>query len=174
LAVDKLNPSHSSELETELTDQQNQQSSLTELTADIASAYVGNNSLPAADLAGLISGIFSALSGTLQEAAPHAGEKLSPAVSIKKSVSDEFLICLEDGRKFKSLKRHLRTKYALSPDEYRAKWGLPESYPMVAPAYAAARSALAKQSGLGQGGRKVKGAARVKPAVRSTRLTKRD
>jgi predicted transcriptional regulator len=77
----------------------------------------------------------------------------TPAVSIKKSLGDDFLICLEDGRTFKSLKRHLRTKYNLSPEEYRAKWGLPKTYPMVAPSYAASRSALAKQMGLGQGGR---------------------
>ncbi len=89
----------------------------------------------------------------------------TPAVSIKKSLTDDYLICLEDGRKFKSLKRHLRTKYNMSPEDYRAKWGLPKTYPMVAPSYAAARSQLAKQMGLGQGGRAPsKGAG--KPAAR--------
>ena len=84
-----------------------------------------------------------------------AGQEVKqPAVAVKKSITPDFLICLEDGRKFKSLKRHLRTKYDMSPEQYRAKWGLPKDYPMVAPNYAAARSNLAKQSGLGQGGRK--------------------
>jgi predicted transcriptional regulator len=127
--------------------------SLIELTADIASAYVSNNSVAAGDLPGLIRNIFVALTGV---DAPLANpvEPQAPAVSIKKSITDDYLICLEDGCRFKSLKRHLRTKYNLSPEDYRAKWGLPKTYPMVAPAYATARSNLAKQMGLGQGGRK--------------------
>ena len=139
---------------------ENQNAGLIELTADITSAYVGNNSVAAAELPALIRSIHSALSGVGQpvEAPP---EVKTPAVSIKKSITDDYLICLEDGRKFKSLKRHLRTKYNLSPEEYRAKWGLPKDYPMVAPSYAASRSALAKSMGLGQGGRKA-----AKPAAK--------
>jgi predicted transcriptional regulator len=124
-----------------------------ELTADIVSAYVGNNSVSAADLPALIQSVHRALTGvsTGGEVAPVAPKE--PAVPVKRSITPEFLICLEDGRKFKSLKRHLRTKYNISPEEYRAKWGLPKDYPMVAPNYAKARSDLAKQMGLGQGGR---------------------
>jgi predicted transcriptional regulator len=106
--------------------------------------------VPASDLPSLISDVHSALlrvtSGTIAAAA----ETPKPAVSAKKSITREFLVCLEDGRKFKSLKRHLRTQYNLSPDEYREKWGLAPDYPMVAPDYAKARSNLAKQMGLGQ------------------------
>jgi predicted transcriptional regulator len=125
-----------------------------EMTADIVSAYVGNNSVSATDLPSLIQSVHRALAmvtGSAGEAQPAPKE---PAVPIKKSITPDYLICLEDGRKFKSLKRHLRTKYDMSPDEYRAKWGLSKDYPMVAPNYAKARSDLAKQMGLGQGGRK--------------------
>jgi predicted transcriptional regulator len=131
-----------------------QKAQFIELTADIASAFVSNNSLTLAELPGLITAIFGALAqsgGQVQEPA----EPQLPAVSIKKSITPDFLICLEDGRRFKSLKRHLRSKYGLSPEAYRAKWGLPRDYPMVAPAYSAARSNLARQMGLGQGGRRV-------------------
>ena len=129
-------------------------SELLEMTADIVSAYVGNNSVSATDLPALIANIHAALSqvtGGVVEVEPEPKE---PAVPVRKSISPDFLICLEDGRKFKSLKRHLRTKYNMSPEEYRAKWNLPKDYPMVAPNYAKARSDLAKQMGLGQGGRK--------------------
>jgi predicted transcriptional regulator len=124
-----------------------------EMTADIVSAYVGNNTVSAAELPGLIQSVHRALAGVsggaeVVEAAPR-----DPAVPIRRSITPDFIICLEDGRKFKSLKRHLRTKYNMSPEEYRAKWGLPKDYPMVAPNYAKARSDLAKQMGLGQGGR---------------------
>ena len=129
------------------------QAGLIELTADIVSAYVGNNTVATSDLPSLIRSIHSALGGVGTPVVAPA-EPQMPAVSVKKSLTDDFLICLEDGRKFKSLKRHLRTKYNMSPEDYRAKWGLPKTYPMVAPAYAAARSNLAKQMGLGQGGRK--------------------
>jgi predicted transcriptional regulator len=125
-----------------------------EMTADIVSAYVGNNSVSANDLPTLIQSVHRALSnvtGAQAEAAPAPKE---PAVPVKKSITPDYLVCLEDGRKFKSLKRHLRTKYNMSPEEYRAKWGLAKDYPMVAPNYAKARSDLAKQMGLGQGGRK--------------------
>jgi predicted transcriptional regulator len=140
---------------------ENQSASLIELTANIASSYVGNNRVIASDLPDLISGIFGALA-RVDSPLEQAAEPQSPAVSIKKSITDDYLICLEDGRRFKSLKRHLRTKYGLSPEVYRAKWGLAKDYPMVAPAYAAARSNLAKQMGLGQAGRQ---AAKAKPTV---------
>jgi predicted transcriptional regulator len=130
-----------------------EKSEIIEMTADIVSAYVGNNMVTAGDLPTLIQSIHKALAGVTSgvevvEAAPK-----EPAVPVKRSITPGFLICLEDGRKFKSLKRHLRTKYNMSPEDYRAKWGLPKDYPMVAPDYAKARSELAKQMGLGQGGR---------------------
>lgn len=122
---------------------------LVRLTADIVSAYVSKNPVPASGLADLIASIHSSLTGIGK---PVAAEqpKQGPAVNPKRSVTPDFIICLEDGKKFKSLKRHLRVQYGLTPDEYRAKWGLPADYPMVAPAYAEARSRLAKEMGLGQ------------------------
>ena len=123
------------------------------LTAEIVSAYVANNAVTASDLPGLIGEVHQALAcasgggGGVPETAERGDFK--PAVSVKKSITDDYLICLEDGKKFKSLKRHLRTHYKLSPDQYRAKWDLPPTYPMVAPNYAAARSQLAKKMGLG-------------------------
>ena len=123
---------------------------LVELTADIVSAYVSNNTVVATDLPVLICNVFDALKKAASSGAQPAKEELRPAVPIKKSVTSEYIICLEDGKKFKSLKRHLRTHYDLSPEEYREKWGLPHDYPMVAPNYAAARSDLAKRMGLGQ------------------------
>jgi predicted transcriptional regulator len=122
-----------------------------ELAASIVSAYVSNNSLPIAELASLIASVHSVvlkLSGAAPLPAP--SEPLRPAVPLKKSITDEHLICLEDGRKFKSLKRHLRTRYNLTPEQYRAKWQLPPDYPMVAPGYALTRSQMAKDMGLGQ------------------------
>jgi predicted transcriptional regulator len=123
-----------------------------ELAAEIVSAYVSNNSVPAGDLPALINEVYSALLrvGVSTAAAPAPVEAPRPAVAVKKSVTNDHIICLEDGKKFKSLKRHLRTQYGLSPEEYREKWGLPADYPMVAPNYAKARSNLAKQMGLGQ------------------------
>lgn len=136
------------------------------MAADIVSAYVANNSVQAGELPSLIQAIYRTIAeidtGALTEPAPAQ----APAVSIRKSITQEHLICLEDGRKFKSLKRHLRTKFNLSPEEYRAKWGLPKDYPMVAPDYAEARSRLAKASGLGQGGRQS-----AKPAGRPRKAT---
>jgi predicted transcriptional regulator len=123
-------------------------------TADIVSAYLSNNSVAADDIAGLIDRVHAALmrvSGGQGEISP---DNLRPAVSVKKSVTSDFIVCLEDGKKFKSLKRHLRTQYNMTPEQYREKWGLPPDYPMVAPNYAAARSHLAKQMGLGQQRRK--------------------
>lgn len=123
---------------------------LVELTAEIVSAYVSNNTVVAADLPGVIQNVFDALSRTSTASGAPIREELRPAVPVKKSVTPEFIVCLEDGKKFKSLKRHLRTHYDLSPEDYREKWGLPHDYPMVAPNYAAARSDLAKRMGLGQ------------------------
>jgi predicted transcriptional regulator len=126
-----------------------------ELTADIVSAYVSNNSVPASDLPALISEVHSALSRVMGGAAPVVqAEAPKPAIPVKKSITADYLICLEDGKKFKSLKRHLRTQYNMSPEQYREKWGLPPDYPMVAPNYAEARSQLAKKMGLGQQRRK--------------------
>ena len=121
-----------------------------ELAADIVSAYVSNNSVAPADLPALISEVHSALKRVTSGVPVASLEAQKPAVSAKKSIADSYLICLEDGKKFKSLKRHLRTKFNLSPEQYREKWGLPSDYPMVAPNYAKARSQLAKQMGLGQ------------------------
>jgi predicted transcriptional regulator len=121
-----------------------------ELAAEIVSAYVSNNSVPATDLPGLLSEVHSALVRVSTGAPVAAPEAAKPAVPPKKSITNDYIVCLEDGRKFKSLKRHLRTQYNMSPEEYREKWSLPPDYPMVAPAYAKARSALAKQMGLGQ------------------------
>jgi predicted transcriptional regulator len=121
-----------------------------ELAAEIVSAYVSNNSVPSGDLPSLLSDVHAAIVRVATGAQPVVVEAAKPAVPPKKSITSDYIICLEDGRKFKSLKRHLRTQYNLSPEEYREKWGLPSDYPMVAPAYAKARSALAKQMGLGQ------------------------
>jgi len=125
-----------------------------ELAAEIVSAYVSNNSVPAAELATLLNDVHTAIVRVSAGAVVAPVEPSKPAVSPKKSITDEYIICLEDGRKFKSLKRHLRTQYNLSPEQYREKWGLASDYPMVAPAYAKARSNLAKQMGLGQQRRK--------------------
>jgi predicted transcriptional regulator len=121
-----------------------------ELTASIVSAYVSNNSVPSADIPNLISQVHSALKRVSAGQTAAAAEPLKPAVPVKRSVTAEHIVCLEDGHKFKSLKRHLRTRYNMTPDQYREKWSLPPDYPMVAPNYAAARSQLAKQMGLGQ------------------------
>ncbi len=121
-----------------------------ELAADIVSAYVSNNTVPASDLPALIHEVHSALMRVTAGGAPVSLEAPKPAVPPKKSIFPDYIVCLEDGKRFKSLKRHLRTKYNLSPEQYRDKWALPADYPMVAPNYAKARSALAKQMGLGQ------------------------
>jgi predicted transcriptional regulator len=121
-----------------------------ELAADIVSAYVSNNSVPAGDLPSLIQEVYGALTRVGAGVSVTPTEPQKPAISIRKSITNDYLVCLEDGKKFKSLKRHLRTQYGLSPEEYREKWNLPADYPMVAPNYAKARSNLAKQMGLGQ------------------------
>jgi len=129
-------------------------SELLEMTADIVSAYVSNNTLPADGVPGLIASIHAALSTVSTGVVEAVAEVKDPAVPVRKSDTPDFPICLEDGRNFKSPKRPLRTKYNMSPEEYRAKGGLAKDYPMVAPNYAKARSDLAKSMGLGQGGRK--------------------
>ena len=121
-----------------------------ELTATIVSAYVSNNSVPSADLPTLIGQIHSALTRVSSGHGEAPMEPPKPAISVKKSITPDHIVCLEDGKKFKSLKRHLRTQYNMTPEQYREKWSLPPDYPMVAPNYAMARSALAKQMGLGQ------------------------
>ena len=122
-----------------------------ENTTDIVAAYVSNNSVAVTDLPALIKSVFAAISGATSTAqAEPEPAPLVPAVSVKKSVTDDYIVCLEDGKKFKSLKRHLMSHFDLTPDAYRAKWSLPADYPMVAPNYAAARSALAKTMGLGR------------------------
>jgi predicted transcriptional regulator len=125
-----------------------------ELAADIVSAYVSNNPVPPGELGQLTARIHAALvqiaTGQSEAEAKAAAAPQQPAVPVKKSVTADHIVCLEDGRTFKSLKRHLRAKYDLSPEQYRAKWGLPPDYPMVAPNYAKARSDLAKAIGLGQ------------------------
>jgi len=120
------------------------------LAADIVGAYVSNNSVPAADLPALIQSVHAALGATARGKTEEPAVELKPAVPIKKSITPDYLISLEDGKKYKSLKRHLRTAYDMSPEDYRAKWGLPADYPMVAPNYAAARSQLALKMGLGR------------------------
>jgi len=124
------------------------------LTADITSAYVGNNRLTPAEIPALIASIHAALQQAVSGPTEKPAEALVPAVSVRKSVTPDFIVCLEDGKRFKSLKRHLRTAYNLTPDQYRAKWNLPADYPMVAPNYAKTRSELARTMGLGQQWRK--------------------
>jgi predicted transcriptional regulator len=130
-------------------------SDLIEMTVDLVAAYAGANTVEAGDLPGLIQSVHATLKNLSNgvEAAAAPVRDLVPAVPIKKSVFPDYIVCLEDGKKFKSLKRHLRSAYDMSPEEYRAKWGLPSDYPMVPPNYAAARSALAKKIGLGRGRR---------------------
>ena len=120
------------------------------LTASIVSAYVSNNSVAAGDIPALINQVHAALLRVSSGQGPSQAEPLKPAIAVKRSITPDYIVCLEDGKKFKSLKRHLRTQYNMTPEQYREKWGLAAEYPMVAPNYAAARSNLAKQMGLGQ------------------------
>lgn len=125
---------------------------LTELSVEIIAAYVANNSLPAAELPALLQSVHNTLgriTGGTKVEEPKV-EELKPAVPLKKSVADDYIVCLEDGKHFKSLKRHLHSEHGLSPQDYRTKWGLAKDYPMVAPTYAKSRSALAKTLGLGR------------------------
>ena len=123
---------------------------LIELSTEIVAAYVSHNALSPNDLPKLIAEVHGALRSLSTNEVPVMVEELKPAVPVRKSVAADFIVCLEDGKKFKSLKRHLRTHYNLSPEEYREKWGLPADYPMVAPNYSATRSKLAKDNGLGR------------------------
>ena len=124
---------------------------LNAVTVQVVSAYVANNSLPASEMPALISSVTTAFSRLkVSEEEPAEAAPLVPAVPVRKSVTDDYIICLEDGKQFKSLKRHLATKFQMTPAEYRKRWSLPSDYPMVAPAYAASRSDLAKRIGLGK------------------------
>ncbi|MEM7422559.1 MAG: MucR family transcriptional regulator [Pseudomonadota bacterium] len=124
-------------------------SDLLGLTSDIVAAHVSNNPVPLGELPGLIETVYGTLSG-LTQSEPEPEVELKPAVPIKKSITDDFIICLEDGKKLKMLKRHLKTAYDMSPEDYRAKWNLAHDYPMVAPNYAKKRQQLAKKIGLGR------------------------
>lgn len=128
------------------------QSQLLDITGNIVSAYVSNNSMASTDVARFIRDVYGSLESAGNKSGPieTSSEPQKPAVRIKNSVTPDYIVCLEDGRKLKSLRRHLSAKYKLTPDQYRAKWGLPDDYPMVAPNYAAERSKVAKQIGLGQ------------------------
>jgi predicted transcriptional regulator len=130
-------------------DEMDAKQDLVEMTAEIVSAYVSANSVAAQDIPALIRTVHAALREVAGGAPSIVDQSQEPAVAIKKSITPDYIICLEDGKKFKSLKRHLRTRYSMTPDEYRAKWGLPHDYPMVAPNYAKERSNLAKRMGLG-------------------------
>ncbi|WP_158806815.1 MucR family transcriptional regulator [Beijerinckia sp. L45] len=142
------------------------QAALLNIASDIVASYVSNNSVRSGDLAEIINSVHAALTGLAGgETAPAAEEPQAPAISVKKSVTSEFIICLEDGKKFKSMRRHLMTAYNMTPEQYRAKWDLPRDYPMVAPEYAASRSALAKSAGLGQ----YRAAAKAAPVPGATR-----
>jgi predicted transcriptional regulator len=148
---------------------ENSELDLTGLTADIVSAYVAHNAVTGDKVPELIGSVYNALSRASLQGVEPAKVELKPSVAIKKSVTPEYITCLEDGQKFKSLKRHLKTHHDMSPEEYREKWGLPHEYPMVAPRYAAARSDMAKNMGLGRRGTAVAGTqpevpAKVEPA----------
>jgi predicted transcriptional regulator len=131
-------------------DEDSKPQELLSLTTEIVASFAGNNTLAVSDLPGLISSVFHALRAAGQGEAEKTAEALTPAVPVRKSVRPDFLICLEDGKKLKMLKRHLATSYNMTPDEYRRRWGLAKDYPMVAPAYSAQRSALAREIGLGR------------------------
>jgi predicted transcriptional regulator len=124
---------------------------LLRMTADVVAAYVSNNTLPTAQLAEVINAVYTSLKSLEGQSVEAQLEPLKPAVPVRKSVTPDYLVCLEDGKKLKMLKRHLRSTYNMTPDEYRAKWGLPADYPMVAPNYAEQRSEFAKKIGLGRG-----------------------
>jgi predicted transcriptional regulator len=131
-----------------MTEQTSDRSELLALTTEIVAAHIANNTMEAGALAPFIQSVFDTLSGLgSEEAAPAA---LTPAVPVKRSVTDDYIVCLEDGKKLKMLKRHLMTAYGMTPEDYRARWGLKPDYPMVAPNYAAKRQELAKKIGLGR------------------------
>ncbi|WP_441771202.1 MucR family transcriptional regulator [Labrys sp. KB_33_2] len=132
-----------------ISDMQEAHNNLIDITVDIVAAYVANNSIPTDGLPSFISMVHDSLSKLREQPVVEEATPLRPAVPVRKSVTPDFIVCLEDGQKFKSLRRHLRSKYNMSPEEYRSKWGLADDYPMVAPNYAAERSRLAKAAGLG-------------------------
>jgi len=123
---------------------------LLRMSVEIVSAYVSNNSIAASQVPDVINTVYGALNSINGQTVSESAESQKPAVSVRRSINPDHIICLEDGKKLKMLKRHLRAAYGMSPDEYRAKWGLPADYPMVAPNYALQRSAFAKQIGLGR------------------------
>lgn len=124
---------------------------LLRMTADVVAAYVSNNTLATGQLADVIHAVYNSLRSLEGPVLEPPAEPLKPAVPVRKSITPEYLVCLEDGKKLKMLKRHLRSTYNMTPDDYRAKWGLPADYPMVAPKYAEQRSEFAKKIGLGRG-----------------------
>lgn len=132
-----------------MSDETLDRSELLALTSDIVAAHASNNAVPGSELPGLIETVYNTLQG-LGTQAEEPEVELKPAVPIKKSITDNYLVCLEDGKELKMLKRHLKTAYDMTPEEYRAKWKLPHDYPMVAPAYSATRKKLAKDIGLGR------------------------
>ena len=134
-----------------MTEGNDRDTSLLDMTTAIVSSYVSRNDLPPSGVAGLISAVHASLAGLGASEPARPAEKPKPAVAIGRSISDDYIVCLEDGKKLKMLKRYLRTNYGLSPDDYRKKWGLPADYPMVAPNYARRRSEFAKSIGLGRG-----------------------
>jgi predicted transcriptional regulator len=123
---------------------------LLRMTTEVVAAYVGKNAVPTGQISDVISLVYSSLSQLNGHSAPASSEPLRPAVAVRRSVTPDYIVCLEDGKKLKMLKRHLRTTYGMTPEEYRAKWGLPPDYPMVAPNYAEQRSMFAKKIGLGR------------------------
>ena len=131
-------------------EEQDDNTEMAVLTADIVAAYVGNNVVPVAELPNLIQSVHGAISAAAAGSVEEPKEELKPAVSVRRSVTPDYIICLEDGKKFKSLKRHLRTAFNLTPEQYREKWGLKPDYPMVASNYATVRSEMAKRIGLGR------------------------
>ena len=151
-----------------MTDRAIDHDDLLQITSHIVGAHVSNNPVPLGELPGLIQTVYSTLTG-LSAPAPEPEVELKPAVNPKKSVTDEYIVCLEDGKKLKMLKRHLATAYSMTPEQYRAKWNLPRDYPMVAPAYARKRQELAKKIGLGRKPRIVEDEAKPQPKARRSR-----
>ncbi|MCC7047100.1 MAG: MucR family transcriptional regulator [Alphaproteobacteria bacterium] len=145
---------------TDQNDTKSSQSEILRMTAEVVASYLGNNMLPSAQIPDVINTVYGALTGINAGGGDSKSEPLKPAVPLKKSIAPDYIVCLEDGKKLKMLKRHLRTTYGLTPDEYRTKWGLPADYPMVAPNYAAQRSAFAKKIGLGRTAGKPRGRGR--------------
>ena len=135
---------------TEENDQTVASNDLLRMSVEIVSAYVSNNSIAATQVPDVINTVYGALNSINGQTVFESPESQKPAVSVRRSVNPDYIVCLEDGKKLKMLKRHLRAAYGMSPDEYRAKWGLPSDYPMVAPNYALQRSAFAKKIGLGR------------------------